>query len=105
MVLQLIAEHGHVFGARRLCRIVSATDMRKYDDPPGLQDNGELLFNWLAGQHSVCAVTRQCHSAMGYHRTGVVKCSPLMVQSNPDCAAQAVPHSDVLMMLQAEARC
>jgi DNA mismatch repair protein MutS2 len=36
-------------------RIVSATDKRKYDDPPGLQDNGEILFNalskwnWLLG--------------------------------------------------------
>lgn len=28
---------------------MSATDKRKYDDPPGLQDNGEIVFNYLAG--------------------------------------------------------
>jgi hypothetical protein len=28
---------------------VSATDLRKYDDPPGLQDNWEIAFNFLAG--------------------------------------------------------
>jgi hypothetical protein len=31
------------------CRIVSATDLRKYDDPPGLQDNAEIALNFLAG--------------------------------------------------------
>lgn len=33
------------------CRIVSATDLRKYDDPPGLQDNGEIVFHYLAGEY------------------------------------------------------
>jgi len=36
-----------------LRRIVSATDVRKYDDPPGLQDNGEIVLNFLAGQEAV----------------------------------------------------
>jgi len=35
------------------CRIVSATDLRKYEDPPGLQDNGEIVLNFLAGQEAV----------------------------------------------------
>lgn len=45
------------------CRVVSATDLRKYDDPPGLQDNGEIIFNWLAGARATCrsAAPAQCH--------------------------------------------
>eukprot|EP00878_Enallax_costatus_P025726 GHUV01027551.1.p1 GENE.GHUV01027551.1~~GHUV01027551.1.p1 ORF type:complete len:296 (+),score=42.30 GHUV01027551.1:156-1043(+) len=42
MVVELLCENVMVW-------IVSATDIHKYDDPPALQDNGEILFNYLAG--------------------------------------------------------
>jgi hypothetical protein len=40
----------HVTPFLLVTRLVSASDVRKYDDVPGLQDNGEILFNWLAGE-------------------------------------------------------
>jgi hypothetical protein len=54
-------------------RIVSATDQRKYDDPPGLQDNGEIALNWLAGAWMVVVSRRALagvHVLSGRH-TGV----------------------------------
>eukprot|EP00775_Hariotina_reticulata_P013409 gene13409-13537_t len=44
MVVELLWENIMVW-------IVSATDLRKYDDPPGLQDNGEIVLNYLAGKN------------------------------------------------------
>ncbi|KAF8065840.1 IPCS1 [Scenedesmus sp. PABB004] len=43
MIAELLAENVMVW-------VVSATDLRKYDDPPGLQDNGEIALHWLAGK-------------------------------------------------------
>jgi hypothetical protein len=46
--------HQHIccWCAAAACRIVSATDLRKYDDPPGLQDNAEIALNFLAGDRT-----------------------------------------------------
>ncbi|WIA17126.1 hypothetical protein OEZ85_014019 [Tetradesmus obliquus] len=46
MIVELLSENVMVW-------IVSATDMRKYDDPPGLQDNAEIALNFLAGKHAL----------------------------------------------------
>lgn len=47
-----------------VCRIVSATDLHKYDDPPGLQDNWEIVFNFLAG---VLIKEHSCRACCGQH--------------------------------------
>ncbi|KAI8472650.1 MAG: hypothetical protein J3K34DRAFT_413171 [Monoraphidium minutum] len=43
MIAELLFENCMVW-------VVSATDLRKYDDPPALQDNAEIAFRALAGR-------------------------------------------------------
>lgn len=55
-----------------LHRIVSATDVRKYDDPPGLQDNAEIVFDALANHSPVFSWMLYGHWANVMHFLGAV---------------------------------
>jgi hypothetical protein len=52
--------------------VVSALDLRKYDDPPGLQDNVEIAGNWLAAQHPLLGWALNVHWSQTPHYLAVV---------------------------------
>ncbi|KAF6255128.1 hypothetical protein COO60DRAFT_1702962 [Scenedesmus sp. NREL 46B-D3] len=65
--------------------IVSATDLRKYDDPPGLQDNAEITLNYLAGRHALLGWFVYGKWANIMHFLGCVLCLAFSVAWNqPD---------------------